>query len=125
MSAPVSETRSSASRSGVSVPGVSVPGVSIEPAEPVEPVGPVAGVCHLSAYDWHPECSHLPRYTDGTEVSPGDRVRYRQAPGGLLAASPEWKHGKAVVSSHCSGTLDLAATDGRFYHLLGHIIERV
>lgn len=81
--------------------------------------------CRLWMFDWHTECSPKPRYTDGSEVNAGDAVRYRQAPGGILPASPEWKHGRAVVSDHCSGTLDLDATDGRKYHLLGHIIERV
>ena len=80
--------------------------------------------CPLSKWDWHEECSPLPRYTDGTDVHAGDSVRYRQAPGGILPPSPEWKYGEAVVSSHCSGTLDLAGDDGRTYHLLGHIIER-
>ena len=84
-----------------------------------------AQVCRLTVWDWHSECSPRPRYTDGSNVEPGDSVRYRQAPGGILPPSPEWKYGEAVVSSHCSGTLDLAATDGRFYHLLGHVIERV
>lgn len=80
--------------------------------------------CRLRVYDWHPECSPPPRYVDGTEVSAGDAVRFRQAPGGILPPSPDWRYGRAVVSDHCSGTLDLAATDGRFYNLLGHIIER-
>jgi len=81
--------------------------------------------CRLKRWDWHTECSPLPRYYDGTELAAGDRVRYRQAPGGILPASPEWTYGTAEVSNHCQGTLDLAGDDGRRYHLLGHIIERV
>lgn len=80
--------------------------------------------CRLRKYDWHQECLSAPRYVDGSEVQAGDELRYRQAPGGLMAPSPEWKYGHAVTSNHCAGTLDLAATDGRKYHLLGHIIER-
>ncbi len=69
--------------------------------------------CKLKRWDWHTECAVPPTYTDGTEVRPGDAVRYRQAPGGLMAPSGEWTYGTAVVSSHCSGTLDLAGDDGR------------
>ena len=81
--------------------------------------------CRLSEYDWHTECDPPPQYTDGSTVQPGDSVRYHQAPGGLLPPEPGWKYGTAEVSTHCSGTLDLAATDGHTYGLLGHVIERV
>jgi len=35
-------------------------------------------------------------YTDGTPVLIGDTIRYRQQPGGLLPASPEWTYGIAA-----------------------------
>lgn len=40
------------------------------------------------------------RYTDGTPVREGDRIRYRQTPGGILPASPEWKRGTARKFPH-------------------------
>ena len=35
-------------------------------------------------------------YTDGTPVKIGDRIRYRQQPGGLLPAG-DWKEGVAAI----------------------------
>lgn len=48
----------------------------------------------------HTERTRIPTYTDGTEVKEGDRIRYRQTPGGLLPASPEWTEGIAAKYPH-------------------------
>jgi hypothetical protein len=69
-------------------------------------------------------------YTDGSPVIKGDRIRYRQQPGGILPASMEWKKG---VASKCpwdkSGTLYLKRTEpsGReaYYHIFSHIVEKL
>lgn len=80
-------------------------------------------------------------YTDGTEVQEGDRIRYRQAPGGLLPASPDWCEGVAgkmreFVESPdrareaTSNGIDveelmLICDDGSRRSIVGHIVERV
>ena len=68
-------------------------------------------------------------FTDGTEVRAGDRVRYKQAPGGMLPPSQDWKYGVAEPFVPHAGydwadELSLHAEDGRWYNLGGHIIER-
>lgn len=42
----------------------------------------------------------IARYTDGTPVEEGDRIRYRQAPGGILPASGGWTYGVARKYPH-------------------------
>ncbi len=66
-------------------------------------------------------------YTDGSHVKEGDKIRYRQATGGLLPAPREWTHGIAVphpTSINGPHTLLLEREDGRRFYLHGHIIER-
>lgn len=67
-------------------------------------------------------------YTDGTPVQEGDRIRYHQAPGGLMAHG-DWRYGVAVrlpVPHVDSWELVLRGNDdGRHYGLYGHVIETV
>jgi len=66
-------------------------------------------------------------YTDGTPVQEGDKIRYHQAPGGLLQHG-DWQYGIAVLHEFPLG--DTTATemvleaDGKHYNLCGHVIER-
>lgn len=77
-------------------------------------------------------------YADGTIVRAGDRIRYKQAPGGMLPPSGDWTYGTAEWTvarpDHHATTLDLGmdpywmvltAENGRKYNLPGHIIERI
>lgn len=64
-------------------------------------------------------------YTDGTRVQEGDSIRYHQAPGGLMARG-DWRYGVAAYipwDSNYAGELHLLS-EGRFYILYGHVIER-
>lgn len=67
-------------------------------------------------------------YTDGTAVREGDRIRYHQAPGGLMAHG-DWVYGVAVrLPVPHMGTWELVLRgddDGRHYNLFGHVIEPV
>lgn len=79
-------------------------------------------------------------YTDGDEVIEGDRIRYRQAPGGLMAPSSDWLEGVAVKMQEFADDperrrraldngidvdeLVLDAGDGGRYSIVGHIVER-
>lgn len=74
-----------------------------------------------------------PRYTDGTAVRVGDRIRYHQAPGGLMAPASDadgyvWTYGVAVALGPEYGSrpneLHLEAANGRRYGIYGHVIER-
>lgn len=84
------------------------------------------------------------RYTDGTEVREGDRVRSHQAPGGMMSPATDingnviFKYGtagvidmtqekfdRAVARGAAPGTLKLFGDDGFTYNLLGHVIERI
>lgn len=69
--------------------------------------------------DWR-----IPVYADGTVVRVGDKIRYRQAPGGVLPRSEAWTYGTAVISP-ADGEVVLRAADGRLYNLFGHEIERL
>lgn len=69
-------------------------------------------------------------YTDGTRVREGDRIRYHQAPGGLMAHG-DWRYGIAahLPDDHQNrrfpvSELHLLADDGRHYGLYSHVIER-
>ncbi|MFZ2242788.1 MAG: hypothetical protein WAV90_25090 [Gordonia amarae] len=79
-------------------------------------------------------------YTDGTLVRAGDRIRYRQQPGGLMGAYPQWREG--VASRHpkyrddaarreaiaCGLDVDelvLLDANGNTYTIAGHIVERL
>lgn len=87
-------------------------------------------------------------YTDGTPVRAGDRIRYHQAPGGLLPPPSDgrgnvaWREGVAIPLSERDNPtperraqmigygidpdeLVLRDRDGRCYGLLGHVIERL
>lgn len=66
--------------------------------------------------------ARIPLYADGSPVKPGDKIRYRQAPGGLMARDEAWTYGTAVPFPQ-DGELVLEA-DGRYYMLFGHEIER-
>jgi hypothetical protein len=68
-----------------------------------------------------------PRYSDDrTPVLAGDHIRYRQAPGGILPASPTMTAGIAVTPKNGGrpGELYLQAPNGVAYGIFGHIIER-
>jgi hypothetical protein len=69
--------------------------------------------------DWQ-----TPVYADGEVVREGDKIRYRQAPGGMLPRSEAWTYGTAVASFDDGGIV-LRAADDRRYNLLGHEIERL
>ncbi len=93
-------------------------------------------------------------YTDGTPVQPGDKIRYRQQPGGLLPAG-DWKEGIAALFPHTPEAVERirkyneshggetlldpdelhlqreepvggysTATRTAYYHIAGHIVER-
>lgn len=83
-------------------------------------------------------------YADGTPVTEGDRIRYRQTPGGLMAPASRngeyvWTEGVAVKYPPYQeerewllerGFIDpdelhLLAEDGRYRHIAPHIIERL
>lgn len=87
--------------------------------------------------------NRIARYTDSTEVQEGDSIRYKQAPGGMLPASGEWRHGTAQRFPHTeerrasmlaySGRMGETMLDpdelhlhddGHYYHIVGHIVER-
>lgn len=78
-------------------------------------------------------------YTDGTNVKAGDRIRYRQAPGGVLPPSRDWKHGVAAVFPPYQkpetaeimrkfgmdpDELCLRTSEGRYFDIGGHEVER-
>jgi hypothetical protein len=84
--------------------------------------------------DWYKERRKV-TYTDGTPVKPGDRIRYHQAPGGLLEThnTGNWTYGTAVlIDSIVPGVQELvienestASWGGREkYNLYGHVVER-
>lgn len=80
--------------------------------------------------DWYRARGNV-TYTDGTRVQEGDRIRYHQAPGGLMAHG-DWRYGVAarLPESHQTrafpiNELHLLGDDGRYYHLFSHVIERV
>lgn len=69
------------------------------------------------------------QYTDGSPVLPGDRIRSRQQPGGILAPA-EPTEGIASTCPHDrSGTLYLKYTrlsgSVAYKHIAGHITERL
>lgn len=75
-------------------------------------------------------------YTDGTPVKEGDRIRYHQAPGGILPPPMHyrngeltpWREGVATMSSHrIFGEYELVLEDeqGHQYGIVGHVIERL
>lgn len=87
-------------------------------------------------------------YTDGSAVQENDSIRYRQAPGGLIAPSGNWTYGIAAKFPHSPEILDYLESnkdetgylgvnpdelylkktlDGedRYFHITGHIIEKV
>lgn len=76
------------------------------------------------------------KYTDGTPVQEGDRVRYHQTPGGLLPPG-DWREGVAVPypypEDRREGLIaagvdpdELHVFDGEhYYHAAPHIIERL
>lgn len=71
-------------------------------------------------------------YTDGTPVLHGDRIRYHQAPGGLIPPGP-WREGVAALwpgrIRNPAEWLDPAELylydDGHFYWIVGHVVERL
>ena len=76
----------------------------------------------MSKYPGFPK---TPKLTTGENVKTGDRVRYRQAPGGILAASENWTHGKVIETDSNLTTHILQADNGYFYNLQSHIIEKL
>lgn len=102
----------------------------------------------MSADDQRIYEPETPLYTDGSPVREGDRIRYHQAPGGLLPPPSDahgnvlWTTGTAVHDSMLSvppelrrkaelagnpyQELVLRTEEGRKYMITGgHIIERV
>lgn len=96
---------------------------------------------------------NIARYTDGEEIGEGDKIRYRQRPGGMLPANPEWTYGTAEKFPHTQREIEgmrawkekmgdaslldpnklylkTVVTDWRgnerteFRHIVGHIVER-
>lgn len=89
----------------------------------------------------------IARYTDGAPVIEGDRVRYHQMPGGLMApqrfwTSDGWAIWREGIAAKFPGhqerreelltrgyidpdELHLLGRDGRYYHMAPHIIERL
>lgn len=82
-------------------------------------------------------------YLDGSAVREGDSIRYRQAAGGLMARSEEWRYGTAKPFPHTDAeressriagerwgyvrNLDvLCLFDGqRYFNISGHEVEKV
>lgn len=79
----------------------------------------------------------IARYSDDdTPVQEGDRIRYHQAPGGLMSPPMHfrngeftpWTEGVAVLSERpIFGKHEIVLKDaaGRHYGLVGHVIERL
>ncbi len=67
----------------------------------------------------------IARYTDGTLVREGDRIRYHQAPGGMLPHG-DWRYGIAARQRAADPTDPelYLLEDGRLYNLVGHVVER-
>lgn len=80
--------------------------------------------------------NRIARYSDdGTPVQEGDRIRYHQAPGGLMSPPmyfrkgefTRWTEGVAVLSPRLIfGEREIVLKDeeGRHHGLVGHVIER-
>lgn len=62
-------------------------------------------------------------YTDGTRVQEGDNIRYHQAPGGLMPHG-DWRYGVAAYVPKSGSRELLLLSEGRYYNLFGHVIER-
>lgn len=54
----------------------------------------VAG-CNPIDREAHKMTYRTAKYTDDTPVQEGDKIRFKQAPGGILPASDEWVYGTA------------------------------
>lgn len=95
------------------------------------------------------------RYTDDSLVQAGDQIRYRQTPGGILAADRDWTYGIAALYPHSEASVEQMtsfnktqgytaldpnelhlmherpmggySTDTRteYLYIVGHIVERV
>lgn len=63
-------------------------------------------------------------YTDGTRVREGDSIRFHQAPGGLMSHG-DWRYGVAAYMPDSDSGELLLLSEGRYYNLFGHVIERV
>lgn len=77
--------------------------------------------------DWYKQRENV-TYTDGSPVQHGDRIRYHQAPGGLMPHG-DWEYGTAVSQPHdryegVSEMTMLNDATGRHHNLYGHVIER-
>ena len=85
----------------------------------------------------------IARYTDGTLVQEGDRIRYHQAPGGIFAPG-DWRYGVAKKYPRTERELESMAAynerhgvlsldpdelylfDGEHhYNIVGHVVEAV
>ncbi len=71
-------------------------------------------------------------YTDGTPVVEGDKVRYHQQPGGMMAHG-DWRYGVAATYPEQvanpgkwqdANELYLRDDKGSYYGMTGHVIER-
>lgn len=68
--------------------------------------------------------SRIVTYTDGSLVKQGDRIRYHQAPGGILAHG-KWQYGTAEHLEHAGDVELFLCSGGRYYNLYSHVVERV
>lgn len=67
--------------------------------------------------------TRIPRYTDGSLVVDGDKIRYHQAPGGML---PHGEFIYGVAKHHRDDDPELYLFDGHtHYGIYSHVIERV
>ena len=81
--------------------------------------------------DWYRWRAALVLYTDGTPVQAGDRIRYHQAPGGMLPHG-DWVYGVAphlpeeqrYRRGFAIDELYLLTDNGRMLGLASHVIER-
>lgn len=67
--------------------------------------------------------TRVPRYTDGELVIVDDKIRYHQAPGGML---PHGEFIYGVAKYHREDDPELYLFDGESYYMIySHVIERV
>lgn len=68
--------------------------------------------------------SRVVTYTDGSLVKQGDKIRFHQAPGGIMAHG-DWQYGTAEYLAHRGDVELFLYSGGRYYNLYSHVVERV